>query len=151
MSPAQLLLPLALVAMLVPAAVLDVRRRIIPDRLLLPSALLALLLGLASDARGTPARLLAAVLAAAFLLGPALAAPGSMGLGDVKLAGVMGLHLGASVVGALVVALAAGTLVGAGLVIRRGWRHGRRATIPFAPCLALGGVAAALGVQLWPP
>ncbi len=71
----------------------------------------------------------------------ALAAPRGMGMGDVKLAAVMGLFLGAAVVPAVFVALIAGSVVGVVLMARRGVGDGRRTAIPFGPWLALGGVA----------
>ena len=57
--------------------------------------MLALALGLALDPAGEPERLIAGAAAGGFLLLAALAYPGGMGMGDVKLAGVMGLFLGA--------------------------------------------------------
>ena len=60
--------------------------------------------------------------AAAFLamLLIALAYPAGMGMGDVKLAGVMGLYLGAAVIPALLSAFLAGTVVGLGVMVRQG-------------------------------
>ena len=57
-------------------------------------AVLALAIGLALDPAGEPERLIAGAAAGGFLLLAALAYPGGMGMGDVKLAGVMGLFLG---------------------------------------------------------
>lgn len=61
-------------------------------------------------------------------------------MGDVKLAGVMGLFLGASVAPALIVAFLAGAGAGAAIVAVRGL-EARAVAIPFAPFLALGGIA----------
>ena len=75
------------------------------------------------------------------LLAAAVARPGGMGMGDVKLALLLGFAVGRSVPVALAVALLAGAVPGLVLVAR----HGRRARgigIPFAPCLALGGLVA---------
>jgi leader peptidase (prepilin peptidase)/N-methyltransferase len=63
-----------------------------------------------------------------------------MGMGDVKLAGVMGLFLGRAVAPAIFVALVAGTVVGATVIARYGAKEGRKKGIPFGPWLALGGV-----------
>ncbi len=63
-----------------------------------------------------------------------------MGMGDVKLAGVMGLFLGRAVAPAMFTALVAGSLVGALIVSRAGAREGRKTAIPFGPYLALGGL-----------
>ena len=71
----------------------------------------------------------------------ALAYPAGMGMGDVKLAGMMGLFLGRAVGPAMFVGLIAGSLVGA-LDHRPPRRRARaaRPTIPFGPYLAFGGL-----------
>jgi leader peptidase (prepilin peptidase)/N-methyltransferase len=61
-----------------------------------------------------------------------------MGMGDVKLAGVMGLYLGLATAPALLAAFLVGSVVGVALVVRRG--GGRKMGVPFAPFLALGGL-----------
>ena len=66
-----------------------------------------------------------------------------MGMGDVKLAGVMGIFLGLSVVPALFVAFLSGTVVGLGIMAREG-RGARKKGVPFGPFLALGGIVAVL-------
>jgi leader peptidase (prepilin peptidase)/N-methyltransferase len=145
----ELLLGLALTALLVPAALIDLDHRLIPNRLTLAGALAALAIGLATDPSGVPTQLLAGVAAGAFLLAAALARPGGMGMGDVKLAAVLGLFLGWEVGVALLVALLAGTLVGLVVIARRGVAEGRRTALPFGPFLALGGIVALLaGSQL---
>jgi leader peptidase (prepilin peptidase)/N-methyltransferase len=63
-----------------------------------------------------------------------------MGMGDVKLAAVMGLVLGRAVGPAMLVALISGTVVGALVMARKGVRDGRKTRIPFGPFLALGSV-----------
>lgn len=133
-------LEVSLVALLSVVAVTDLRSRLVPDLALLAAMGVALPLCLLSDPASVPARLLAATGAGAFFLAAALVRPGGMGLGDVKLAAVLGFYLGASVIAALVVAFAAGSAVGLLVVVRHGW-SARRRTIPFAPCLALGAVA----------
>ena len=69
-----------------------------------------------------------------------------MGLGDVKLAAVLGLYLGRAVAPALLVALGAGRSGARVTRDRRGW-SARRATIPFAPFLATGAAVACLAAQ----
>ena len=66
-----------------------------------------------------------------------------MGLGDVKLAAVMGLFLGRNVAPALLVALLAGSVVGLAIIAREGGAARKRA-IPFGPFLALGGIVGLL-------
>jgi leader peptidase (prepilin peptidase)/N-methyltransferase len=63
-----------------------------------------------------------------------------MGMGDVKLAGVMGLFLGRSVGPAMFFALVAGSVVGALIIARKGAKEGRKTAIPFGPYLAFGGL-----------
>ena len=63
-------------------------------------------------------------------------------MGDVKLAAVMGLVLGRAVAPAMFIALIAGTIVGIGVLARKGVRDGRRTKVPFGPFLALGSVIA---------
>src|SRR5437764_12818674 len=83
-----------------------------------------------------------------FLLAAALIHPAGMGMGDVKLAGVMGLYLGVSIAPALLVAFLAGSIVGLALMARHG-SDGRRKGVPFAPFLAFGGLVGLLaGHQL---
>ena len=66
-----------------------------------------------------------------------------MGMGDVKLAAVMGLFLGRNVAAALLVALLAGSAFGLAIIAREGSAARKRA-IPFGPFLALGGVVGLL-------
>ncbi|HMJ04423.1 MAG TPA: prepilin peptidase [Conexibacter sp.] len=138
------LLGLVLVVLLVPIALIDLDHRIIPNRLTALGALAALAIGLATDPAEAPQQLIAGAAAGGFLLLAALARPGGMGMGDVKLAGMLGLFLGYEVAVALLVALVAGTLVGLVVIARRGAHEGRKTAIPFGPFLALGGVVALL-------
>ena len=133
-------LSVVLILFVVPAALIDLEHRIIPNKLTALGAALALVLGLALDPAGEPARLIAGAAAAAFLLLAALAYPGGMGMGDVKLAGMIGLFLGRAVAPAILIALLAGVLVGALVIARRGVHEGRKTAIPFGPFLALGAV-----------
>jgi leader peptidase (prepilin peptidase)/N-methyltransferase len=133
-----------LVLVLVPCALIDVQHRIIPNRITGPAALVAIALGLGLAPGAEPGRLLWAALAGGFLLIAALVYPAGMGMGDAKLVFVMGLFLGAPVVVALFIALLANSAVGLALIGRRGIKGARGTTLPFAPFLAAGGIAAAL-------
>jgi leader peptidase (prepilin peptidase) / N-methyltransferase len=137
-------LGIVLLAVLVPCVIRDLRERVIPNAVLLPGAVAAVALGLVLDADGQPGRLLAGALAAGFLLVAALISPSGMGMGDVKLLGVIGLCTGEYVVIALLVSLVGGMLAGAGVAVTRGVAVARVTHLPFAPFLALGGVAAAV-------
>ncbi len=142
-------LSVTLILIIVPAALIDLEHRIIPNRITALGAVLALAFGLALDPAGEPERLIAAAAAGGFLLIAALAYPGGMGMGDVKLAGVMGLFLGASVAPALLIALIAGVAFGAVVIARKGAQAGRKTTVPFGPFLALGALTAVfLGHQM---
>jgi leader peptidase (prepilin peptidase) / N-methyltransferase len=63
-------------------------------------------------------------------------------MGDVKLAGMLGLYLGRAVAPAIFIALIAGVVVGAAVIARKGAKEGRKTAVPFGPFLALGGVIA---------
>jgi leader peptidase (prepilin peptidase)/N-methyltransferase len=135
------LLDVSLVVLLAVVTVSDLQTRLVPDAPLFVGLILALGLCAISAPGELPERAGAGAGAAGFLLAAALIRPDGMGLGDVKLAGVIGAYLGAAVIEAMVVAFAAGSLVGLALIARHGW-SARRRTIPFAPCLALGGLVA---------
>lgn len=124
---------------LVTVTLADLDQRVIPNPVLLAAAVAAVGILLFADPAALPERLLAGAGAGGFLLICALAYPGGMGMGDVKLAAVMGLYLGAAVIPAMLVAVLAGSLVGAVLIARHGSGERKRA-IPFGPYLALGGV-----------
>jgi leader peptidase (prepilin peptidase)/N-methyltransferase len=96
LSP-QTALGLVLVALLVPITLIDLDERIIPNRLTGPGALAAIGLLAALEPGALPEHLAAGAGAALFFGLAAVARPGGMGMGDVKLAGMLGLFLGASV------------------------------------------------------
>jgi leader peptidase (prepilin peptidase)/N-methyltransferase len=91
-----------------------------------------------------PEQLIAGAAGGGFLLIFALAYPRGMGMGDVKLAAVMGLFLGRSVAVAILVGVLAGVVVGAAVIGRVGVVKGRKTAIPFGPFLAFGGVVGLL-------
>jgi leader peptidase (prepilin peptidase)/N-methyltransferase len=146
-SAAGVALSVVLILIVVPAAVIDLEHRIIPNRITALGAVLAIAIGLALDPSGEPERLIAGAAAGGVLLAAALAYPGGMGMGDVKLAAVMGLLLGRAVAPAVLVALLAGVAVGAVMIARRGAAEGRRTAIPFGPFLALGALVAIFAGQ----
>ncbi len=130
------------VAML-PAALVDLHERRLPDRLVAAAALavmVVVVVGATSGAATTPTHLVAG---SALLAGPLLlvhlASPASMGFGDVKAAVVLGAAVGAvDPVGSLLaLTLAAAVGAGAGLVARR-------RTVAFGPALVVGSAAALL-------
>ena len=122
-------------------AMLDLEYQLVPNRVVLPAAGAVLILASALEPSDAPARLLAAFGAAAFLLVAAVVRPGAMGMGDVKLAGLVGAVCGAAVLSAFVVAFLALAVTGLLLVVRSG-RDALKQQLPLVPFLALGTVFA---------
>ncbi len=143
-SPRDIVLGLVLVAVLVPVALIDLEEQIIPNRITLPAAVAGVAIGLALAPARVPEQLIAGAAAGGFLLVFVLAYPRGMGMGDVKLAAVLGLYLGSSVAPAMLVALISGTLVGVVVIMRLGVAQGRKTAVPFGPFLALGGLVGLL-------
>jgi leader peptidase (prepilin peptidase)/N-methyltransferase len=133
-------LGLVLVATLVPIALIDFDRRVIPNKITLPAAIAAVAIGLALRPSGVPEQLIAGAAAGGFLLVFLLVYPRGMGMGDVKLAGVLGLFLGRSVAVAVLSGVLAGAIVGGVVIARVGVQRGRKTAVPFGPFLALGGI-----------
>lgn len=147
-DPAEIAIDLVFVTMLVAITETDLEQRVIPNKFLLAGAIACLAIAILTDPAGMPERLIAAAAAGGLFFLVALAYPAGMGLGDVKLAAVMGLFLGRSVAPAIMVALLLGSLVGLALIGRHGSK-GRKMAIPFGPFLALGGIVGMLvGDQL---
>ena len=131
------LLPFA--AVLIAVAAIDLDERIVPNRILAPAAGWAIAGALLLRRQELVELVAAGAAAFAALLAAALVRPQGMGMGDVKLAGVMGLFLGTAVVPALLVAFLSGSAVGLGMIAREG-ASARKRAVPFAPFLALGGL-----------
>jgi leader peptidase (prepilin peptidase) / N-methyltransferase len=132
-------LGLAFVLLLVPVTVIDIDLRIIPNRLTIAGTVVALAILVLTSPADIPEHLIAAAAAGGFLLVAAVAYPAGMGMGDVKLAFVMGLFLGREVGVAMLAGLLAGSIVGIAIMARKGTAEGRKTAIPFGPFLALGG------------
>jgi len=125
------------VSVLVLISAIDVRSRIVPNRIVLPAA--AVVLAARTIVHPSVVWLVAGVGAALALLAAAAARPGAMGMGDVKLALLLGVAVGRTVPLALLVALFAAAIPSAALLLRHGARA-RAMAIPFAPFLAVGGI-----------
>lgn len=141
-SPRDVALGLVLTALLVPIALIDVAVRLIPNwataagrsprwrsawrRTRPPSA--------TSCSRAPPPP--------RCCCSPPSRVPATWGMGDVKLAGMLGLFLGAEVAVALLAGFVAAALAGLVLLIRHGAAGARRATLPLGPFLALGAAVA---------
>ncbi len=142
-DPAEIAIDMVFIAMLAAVTLTDLEQRIIPNRILLAAAIICVAIAVPTDTGGLAERAIAAAAAGGLLLLAALAYPKGMGMGDVKLAAVMGLFLGRNIAPALFVALLAGSVVGLALIARHG-AAGRKMAIPFGPFLALGGVVGML-------
>ncbi len=138
-----LLLELPFAAALVAVAAIDFEHRIIPNKVVLPLLAYGLVVATLIDLDAMPERLVAGASGFTFLFVAALAYPAGMGMGDVKLAGVMGVYLGLSVVPGLFAAFLTGTVVGLVIVAREG-AGARKKGVPFGPFLALGGLVGLL-------
>ena len=148
---------LYLAAVSVALALIDLEVRRLPDAIVLPAYLVgAALLAAGALLQGDAAALLRGAVGAgasfAFYLALALIKPGGMGLGDVKLAGVLGLFLGVlgweHLVLGVFSAFLLGGLVGAVLLATR--RASRSASIPFGPWMLLGAwIAVFAAPTLW--
>jgi leader peptidase (prepilin peptidase)/N-methyltransferase len=137
-----IVLGLLLIAVLIPVAMIDLDSRIIPNRITLPAAIAAVVAGALTRPSGLPEQLIAGAAAAGFLLIFVIAYPRGMGMGDVKLAGVLGLFLGRSVGVAILSGTLIGALAGAVVMARVGVRAGRKTAVPFGPFLGAGGLIA---------
>jgi len=126
-------------AVLVAVSAIDLEHRIIPNRIVIPATLVVLVANTLLDL--SPEWALGAIAGSGFLLAAALVHPAGMGMGDVKLALLMGAALGRTVSVALMVGMLAAMIPGLYLFARHGSKA-RKMGIPFGPFLALGSVVA---------
>jgi leader peptidase (prepilin peptidase) / N-methyltransferase len=128
-----------LAAALVVVSAIDIEARILPNRIVLPATGAVLSLQLALRPEHAAAWALAALAAALVLAIPHLLGRAWMGMGDAKLALLIGAGLGWQVFGALVVALACVFPVALAVLVKGGL-EARKTTIPFGPFMALGAL-----------
>jgi leader peptidase (prepilin peptidase)/N-methyltransferase len=126
-------------AVLVAVSAIDVEHRIIPNKIVLPATVLVLAAQTALEP--SVEWTLAALGCSLFLFLAVLAYPAGMGMGDVKLALLLGAALGRTAPVALMVGMLAALVPAAFLFAIHG-RRARKMAIPFGPFLALGGVVA---------
>jgi leader peptidase (prepilin peptidase) / N-methyltransferase len=124
---------------LVTVSATDLEHRIIPNRIVLPAAVVVLVGQ--TLVHPSPEWAIAAVAASGFLLAAALVYPAGMGMGDVKLALLLGAMLGRTVPVALFLGMLAALAPGVYLLAKHGSK-GRKMGVPLAPFLGLGAVAA---------
>lgn len=143
-SSALLVLALTLFAVVsVVLAVTDVRRRRLPDVVVLPATIAAVLvLSIAAAATGRPARAADVALGALGAFGACLlvrlARPEAFGGGDVKLAALVGAHLGWFGPDAVASGIALGFVAAGCAAVGVVAAGGRGASLPFGPFLLLG-------------
>lgn len=136
-----------LAGVLVTVTATDLERRIIPNRVVLPG-LAVILIGRVTFFSGqAPEFVLAAVGAGLAFLLPSLIDSRMMGMGDVKLVALLGAGLGRGVIGAIIVAFLTSLPIAVAVLVKGG--VGARATLPFGPFLALGGLFMLIGPRLF--
>ena len=143
-----LLSALVLISVLICLAGTDLEHRLLPNAIVGPAALVGFALSVLASPEKWWLYLLCAVAVAGGLLLLATVYPGGMGMGDVKMGGMLGAFLGpyaavAVFLGALCGALTGGLLMAAG-------KMRRRSALPFGVFMAFGGVVALFGgPELW--
>jgi len=143
-----LLHALVFISAVIPLAVIDLEHRLLPNAIVGPAALAGLVLSILADPVGWWTYPLSAIAVAGALLGLALIYPSGMGMGDVKMGGMLGAFLGpyaalAVFLGALIGAVTGGLLMATGKIQRR-------SALPFGMFMAMGGIIALFaGPQLW--
>lgn len=126
-------------AALVAVSATDIERFVIPNRVVLPAS--AVVLVVQTILHPSVEWIVAGAGASLFLLVAALAYPAGMGMGDVKLALLLGAALGRTVPVALMIGMVSALVPSIVLLVRHG-SAARKMRIPFGPFLALGGVVA---------
>lgn len=154
-----LLLYGAMTATLLALSVIDIQTFRLPNRIVLTGAIIAIVLTLLlPNERSFNERFLSmafgglvglGLLGLMGLFGKLLFRKDTLGMGDVKLAGMMGLYLGPARTGGMfILGVFIGAIVGSAMIIAGGKKWGQR--IPFGPYLALGGIISLLwGESLW--
>ena len=138
-----LLLELPFVACLIALAGIDLDHRLLPNKIVYPMAVYGLVATAIVDTDDLVEHVIAGAGGFLFLFIAVLAYPRGMGMGDVKLAGAMGLYLGLSLIPAMLTAFLTGSLLGLVLMAREGVQA-RKKAVPFVVFLALGGLVGVL-------
>ena len=144
----QLLLALTLISVLIALAATDLEHGLLPNVIVGPAALAGLILSAVAGPAAWWTYPLAVFAVAGFLFALAAVYPGGMGMGDVKMGGMLGLFLGPYAALAVFVGAFCGTVVYAALV--PSGKLCRGSALPFGTFMALGGLVALFaGPQLW--
>ena len=137
---AHVLLVAFVTVVLVALAVIDIRTRRLPNRIVLPATIVVLAAQMAIAPDRAIEWVAAALGASALLFAASLLYPGGLGMGDVKLALLLGAALGWAVGGALAIAFLAAGIAAVAVMVRNGW-SARKTTMPLGPFLAVGSLA----------
>jgi leader peptidase (prepilin peptidase)/N-methyltransferase len=134
--------------LMVALAIIDVRYRIIPNRVVYPSLLAfaayIVIVGLAGGGLDVIRAGIGMLAYGGVLLLVAIVSPKGMGMGDVKLTALIGLVLGSVGLRYVTVAAGAGVLLGGvGAIVALSAGASRKNAIPFGPFLAAGALVAA--------
>jgi prepilin signal peptidase PulO-like enzyme (type II secretory pathway) len=128
---------------LVVLAAIDLRLGLLPNRIVLPAAAVVLLLQISFYPEDAAEWLAASLGAAGFLLLPSLINASGIGMGDVKLALLLGAMLGGGVIAALLLAFLSLWPVAIYLIATQGW-GARKQSLPLGPSLAFGSIVVLL-------
>lgn len=139
----QLAISLIYAGLFIPLFVIDMEHGILPDKIVFTGMALSLGFSFLWPGKGPINSLIGGGVGLGLLLIPYIISRRGMGLGDVKLAGFLGLATGfPSVLVALLLAILAGGAVAIVLVLLR--KKGRKDAMPFGPYLATAGLIAVL-------
>jgi leader peptidase (prepilin peptidase) / N-methyltransferase len=128
-------------ATLVVLSAIDAERRILPDLIVLPATVVILVAQIAFFPDRALEWVVASLGAALFLFLALVAYPRGMGMGDVKLALLLGAGLGYAVTVGLMIGMLA-ALAGSTVLFARHGLRARKMAIPFGPFLAFGALVA---------
>ncbi len=141
-------------SLLAALAVIDWRHQIIPNRIVYPCLLIfpayLAVAGVAGGGVDLPRAGIGFLAYGGGLLLVAIAAPRGMGMGDVKLAALIGLVFGSLGLAYVAVAASLGIFLGGvGAIVALALGAGRKQKLPFGPFIAAGAVLAAfVGPQI---
>jgi leader peptidase (prepilin peptidase)/N-methyltransferase len=139
---------LVLISVLVALAGTDLEHRLLPNAIVVPAAVAGFSLSAVVDPEGWWIYPVSAVAVAAGLFALALAYPGGMGMGDVKMGGMLGAFLGPYAALAVFIGALLGALVGGVLMVTGAIERG--SALPFGIFLALAGIFTLfLGQDAW--
>jgi leader peptidase (prepilin peptidase) / N-methyltransferase len=124
---------------LVLLASIDLKHRLLPNRIVLPTALVVVVVVAATQPGDLVTHLAAGIALGALFFAVGAFFPGSLGMGDAKVGLLLGLALGSKTLGAVELALFAVLIAALWMIATQGMAA-RKKTIPFGPFLALGGI-----------